>query len=352
MAGKKQTKTKHFYAKKWFLWTLGVFFGFIVLVLFAFRVSPWPGALIIRDVFNKDDIKVLAALEKHTPSTPVAELSEVQYKQGDAGAFLDVYYPQNTSSSSRLPVIIWTHGGAWVSGDKNNVAPYYRLLAAEGFTVIAVDYGLAPEHTYPTAVHQLNDAYAYIQQNAERFRADTGNIILAGDSAGANLSSQMAAIITNPTYAKEVGVTPNLQASQLKGVVLNCGIYKMHELTVPNPTLPKIVGWGTDVSVWAYSGTRDFSAPIIKEMSAYYHATSNFPPVYISGGNGDLLTKVQSVPFADKLKSLGVAVDELFYPDDHQPSLPHEYQFNMDGEDGTNALKRTIEFAKRRTQSR
>lgn len=339
---KKPTKSHR--ALRVLIWTGGLLLGLVIIALVAFRVSPFPGALIIRDVFDKNDVSILKALEKHAPSIPVTELSEEQYVKDDKDATLDAYYPASTTS--QLPVIIWTHGGAWVSGDKNNVAPYYRLLAAEGFTVIAVDYGLAPEHPYPKAVHQLNDAYAFIAQNADRFKADVGKILLAGDSAGANLSSQMAALITNPDYAKELGIKPTLQPSQLKGVVLNCGIYKMHELTVPDPTVPKLVGWGTDVSVWAYSGTRDFSAPIIKQMSPYYHVTNAFPATYITGGNGDPLTKVQSMPFAEVLKAKGVKTTELFYPDDHQPSLPHEYQFDLDTEDGKHAFAKTVEFAK------
>lgn len=346
---KKQTKPKvHFYRKKAFLWTVGVIVGLIAIILIAFRVSPWPGALLIRAVFSENDVKVLSALQKHTPATPVTQIANQQYRAADKDAFLDVYFPQGTSS--RLPTIIWTHGGAWVSGDKANAAPYFELLAAQGFTVVVPDYSLAPEHTYPKAVHQLNDLYSYVQENADRFHIDPTKFILAGDSAGAQLSSQMAAIITNPAYAAEVGVSPNLEPAQLRGVILFCGIYKMHDLTQPDPTLPKIVGWGTDVSVWAYAGTRDFSDPVITQMSAYYNVTSQFPATYISGGNGDPLTQAQSMPFVQKLQSLGVNVTTLFYPADHQPSLPHEYQFNLDNSDGANALTQIVAFAKARTQ--
>ena len=124
----------------------------------------------------------------------------------------------------------------------------------------------------------------------------------------------------------------------------------MDGLVHPDPTIPKIIGWGTDVSVWAYTGTRDFSSPVIKQMSAYYHITKDFPPTYITGGNSDPLTDAQSKPFADKLESLGVNVQRLFYPANHQPGLPHEYQFNLDNSDGKNALKATVDFAKGLTQ--
>jgi acetyl esterase/lipase len=248
-------------------------------------------------------------------------------------------------------VVIWTHGGAWISGDKSKDAPYFKLLAAEGYTVIGLNYSKGPEKQYPTAVHQLNDAYTYIQNNADRFYADTGKIIFAGDSAGAQLSSQMAGMITNPAYAKEVGIAPSLRPDQLKGVVLNCGIYNMLRLTTPDPTLPRIVGWGDDVSVWAVTGTKDFEhSKAIKEMSSINYVTKDFPTTYISGGNADPLTDQQSKLLVDKLKSLGVNVDELFYPANHTPALAHEYQFDLDNNDGRNALKRTLSFIKKYTQ--
>jgi acetyl esterase/lipase len=154
----------------------------------------------------------------------------------------------------------------------------------------------------------------------------------------------MAAIITNPTYAAAMKIEPALKAEQLKGVMLNCGIYKMEGLTQPSPELPKIVGWGDDVSVWAYSGTRDFSDPVIKQMSPFYHVTDAFPPTFITGGNSDPLTDAQSKPFANELESMGVEVTRLFYDANYQPSLPHEYQFNLDNEAGKNALKQMIAF--------
>jgi acetyl esterase/lipase len=340
-----------FYRKRTFLRWTGSVVALVLIILVAFRVSPWPGALVIRAVFNQGGGKTLAAMQAHTPHIPITVISDQQYRTNDKAAMLDVYFPQEAAQTdTQLPVIVWTHGGAWLSGNKIDSAPYFKLLAAEGYTVVAPNYSLAPGKTYPTPVHQLNDSYAYITANAKRFHADTNAFILAGDSAGAQLSSQMAALITNPSYAQELGIKLNLQPSQLKGVVLNCGIYKMEGLTHPSPTLPKIVGWGNDVTVWAYAGTRDFSDPVIRQMSPFYHATSAFPPTYISGGNGDPLTDAQSKPLAAKLQSLGVDVTTLFYAADHNPSLPHEYQFDLDTSDGKKALAATIDFINKQTR--
>lgn len=348
MVKKKLTK-KPFYKRKGFLWPVGSIIGLIVIVAIIFRVSPWPGALLIRAVFEDGAAKVLKAMEHHPPSKPITTIANQQYRENDKDALLDVYYPESTTT--KLPVVIWTHGGAWISGDKSQDTPYFKLLAEAGYTVIGLNYSRGPEKTYPTAVHQLNDAYTYIQANADRFYADTDKIFFAGDSAGSQLSSQMAGMITNPKYANEVGIVPSLKPSQLKGVVLNCGIYNMLGLTNPDPTLPWIIGWGDDVSVWAFTGTKDFEhSPAVKQMSSINYVTKDFPSTYISGGNADPLTDAQSKPFAEKLKSLGVEVNELFYPVNHTPALKHEYQFVLDNEDGQHALTETLAFIKKHTQ--
>ncbi len=322
-----------------------------MLITLAFRFSPWPGALLIRVVFGHGSHQTLAALQKHKPSTPVAVLSNQQYKPGDKQALLDVYMPQSTQRSNQvLPLVVWTHGGAWVSGDKTDASPYFRLLAARGFVVASLNYTLAPEKSYPTQIFELNAAHAYLVANAVRFHVDTGKILLAGDSAGSQLSSQMAALSTNPAYAREVGIKPFLQPSQLAGTILFCGIYKMEGLTQADPNLPKLISWGDDQAVWAFSGSSKKSGPRIRQLSPYYHVTNTFPATFISGGNVDPLTANQSVPLANKLSTLGVPVTTLFYPADHAPGLPHEYQFDLDNADGQKAFESMVQFLQARTR--
>lgn len=325
------------------LWAVGVILTLVLAAVLAFTLSPWPGTMAVRFVFDRGAAKTTTALEAHTPQG-VASITDQQYRDGDDDALLDVYFPEATAEP--LPTVIWTHGGAWISGNKADYAPYYQLLASEGFTVISLDYSLGPERTYPTAVHQLNDAHAYILANADRLHVDPNRIVLAGDSAGSQLSSQLATLVTNPDYASELDFTPALRPEQLRGVVLNCGIYDVNLLVGK----PGIVGWGADESVWAYTGSRDFgNSTAVQQMSTMHHVTDRFPPTYLSGGNADPLTDEQSEPLAAKLSGLGVDVTTLFYPDDHEPALPHEYQFNLDNEDGQRALEQTVAFLKART---
>jgi acetyl esterase/lipase len=75
--------------------------------------------------------------------------------------------------------------------------------------------------------------------------------------------------------------------------------------------------------------------------------TADFPETWISGGNADTLTPVQSEKLAERLKGLGDPVTDVFYDADHEPALPHEYQFHLDYADAQSALDSTIAFLDR-----
>jgi acetyl esterase/lipase len=80
--------------------------------------------------------------------------------------------------------------------------------------------------------------------------------------------------------------------------------------------------------------------------------TADFPPTYLSGGNGDGLTASQSVPLAKALRAAGVEVTDLFWPADHLPALPHEYQFHLRFPEAQEALTATVAFLRARTRAR
>ena len=113
-------------------------------------------------------------------------------------ALLDVCLPGEAVRAGRpLPVLVWTHGGAFVGGSKEELGGYLRMIAARGVAVVAVAYSLSPEARYPTAVRQVMAALHHLAAHRERLGLDTDRIVLAGDSAGAQLTAQTATLITN-----------------------------------------------------------------------------------------------------------------------------------------------------------
>lgn len=317
---------------------LGIVLSVVVVIGIVGSITPWPSAMLIRTVFTKGGVETAAEMERHAPDAALDERLAVPYAEG-ADTTMDVVTP--ASADGPLPTVVWIHGGAWISGSSSDVLPYMRILAAEGYAAIAPNYTLGPEGTYPTAVTQLNDALAYIDAHAEELGVDPDRIVLAGDSAGAQLASQLAVLTTSSEYAMLAGVAPALTADQLRGVVLNCGVYDLAALAA----LQGIAGWGLKTAMWAYSGTKTWAEEAPGSlMSTIDHVTADFPPTYISGGNGDGLTWLQSIPMSQRLDELGVDVTTLFWPADHEPALAHEYQFHLDNDEAQTALQKTLAF--------
>lgn len=321
-----------------------ILFFIVFAILISFQVSPWPAAMLIRYEFNKGGREISAALEKHVPSGVIAR-TNLSYNDSDKEALFDIFYPENTTKT--LPTIVWVHGGGWVAGSKEDVANYMKILASHGYTVASLDYSIAPEKKYPTPLFQVNEAFKYLLMHASELFIDSQRIVLAGDSAGAQIASQVAVIVTNATYAQEIGIKPVLKPEQLRGVILACGAYDLN--------LPDYRGPAADflrTVLWSYSGTKNFlKDPKMRHASVVNYVTAEFPPTFLTVGNGDPLQE-HSKELARTLEKWGVSTTTLFFPQDLTPALPHEYQFNLDIPQGQEALKRILEFLKARFNAR
>jgi acetyl esterase len=115
-----------------------------------------------------------------------------------------VYRP---SAATGLPLLLWFHGGGWVTGNLDTHDQLGRLLCdAVGAVVVSVDYRLAPEAKFPAAADDCLAAYEWVLEHASDVGADAGRVAIGGDSAGGNL----AAVVT--LDARERGLPqPKLQ---------------------------------------------------------------------------------------------------------------------------------------------
>jgi acetyl esterase/lipase len=251
---------------------------------------------------------------------------------------LDVYVPAALAGSGQTkPAILWIHGGGFISGGKSQVANYLKIIAASGYPVVGVDYALAPAARHPEPTRQVNAALAFIRANAQRFNIDPDRIFLAGDSAGAQIAAQLALAISEPDYARLIGVTPAIARSALRGLILYCGIYDPDSMSAEGP----MAGFLKTVA-WSYLGTRD-AAALPQQFSIVRNMTKTMPPMFVTAGNADPLLPHSKSLVATATK-LGVTVDALFFPDDFSPPLQHEYQFDLDVDAGQKALQRSLKF--------
>ena len=136
------------------------------------------------------------------------------------------------------------------------------------------------------------------------------------------ISSAAANVITSSTYAKLTKIKPGLASSQLKGLLLYCGIYEIDNLKTEGS-----FGSFLKTVMWAYFGGKDISRDqYAKSASITNFLTSSFPPSFVSAGNYDPLLN-QSKLLSAKLSALNISLDTLFYPENRTPALGHEYQY-------------------------
>lgn len=343
----------------------GLVVGLAVLPLSALAavlLTPRPTVALIRFAFDRGAARTLTAMRagidgplfpdpatgSRRPVDLVQDHLDVAYGP-DRDERLDVFVPEpvdTPGAPTGRPVVLWVHGGGWVSGDKAHVAPYLRALAAAtGAVCVGVNYSVPPRRTYPTAIRQLTEAVTFLRREADRWDLDPTRLVLAGDSAGAQLAGQLAEVITTPGLADEIGVPVPLAADHLRAVALCCGLFVLpHGM----PAAAVIRFAGDQVSRAYLAGPVRPDDPRIGQLDVTARATAAFPPAFVTAGNGDPLLP-SSRALVDRLTGLGVEVQTRFFPDDHRPRLQHEYQFHLDLEDARDCFADIAAFVARHT---
>ena len=296
---------------------------------------------LIAGAFNLSTQVQKQFIDRHAPENVIVQ-SNIQYLH-NPDLSLDIYQPEQIAVLGDRPTVVWIHGGGWVSGSKDHARGYYKRLAAEGYNVVSIEYQFAPEAIYPTQLHQIDAALKFLNAHAAQYGIDRNQLYLAGDSAGANMASHYAALVTNPQFAQASNIQPVLAASQLKGLILHCGIYDLNSFVNTAPEEIGLIEWGVYNLVQAYTGDKKDDSEFLTRISTASNINENYPPVFISGGNKDFLTQSQSVPFVQQLKAQQIPVTEVFYPDSKE-FLVHEYQFMMSKKASQQTFERTLDF--------
>jgi acetyl esterase/lipase len=126
---------------------------------------------------------------------PVHEVHAVEDREipGPAGPLrVRVYRP---SGVAPLPVLVWLHGGGWVTGSLATHDHLCRLLCDDaGVIVVSVDYRLAPETKFPGAVDDCAAAWSWVNELVVDLGGAPRVVALGGDSAGGNLAAAVALV--------------------------------------------------------------------------------------------------------------------------------------------------------------
>ncbi len=146
--------------------------------------------------------------EMYGPGPEVGEVTDdtVPVNGGEIG--IRTFTPHGGARA----VLVYYHGGGWVIGAIDEYDTLARqLVDRTGAAVALVDYRLAPENRFPTAVEDAWAALRWIDERRGRIAGGAVPLIVAGDSAGGNLSAvvaQRAKAAGGPDIALQVLVYP------------------------------------------------------------------------------------------------------------------------------------------------
>jgi len=105
---------------------------------------------------------------------------------------LDVYIPSTTDADALFPVLIFIHGGTWISGNKEMYAILGAHFAEKGVLTVIINYRLGDIVTVDRMAEDCAAATEWVYRNIEKYRGDKNRIYLSGHSAGGHLASLVA----------------------------------------------------------------------------------------------------------------------------------------------------------------
>jgi acetyl esterase/lipase len=213
---------------------------------------------------------------------------------------LDLYLPTQTGPSSKRPLIVWVHGGAWLGGSKNP-CPALRFVS-RGYAVASINYRLSQHALFPAQIEDCKAAVRWLRANASQYHYDPNRIGVWGASAGGHL----VALLGTTGDVKEFDVGPNAGVSSRVQAV--CDFFGPTDFTkmssfpstmkhdAPDSPESKLIG-----------GPIQENKDKVQRANPITYVTKDDPPFLIVHGDKDpLVPHNQSEILLDALKKAGI----------------------------------------------
>ena len=246
---------------------------------------------------------------------------DVPYQPGGGrDRLLDVYVPTPGQPSAQhvfappYPVVLYIHGGGFRILSKDTHWLMGLAFARRGMVVCNVNYRLSPAHPFPAALEDVAAAYRFVVEHAARFGGDPSRIILAGESAGANLALTLALMSchrrSEPFAAQvfDTGIVP-------RAVIPMCGMLQVSDWQrfVRRRPLSHFLTDRLQETAEAYLGphaaahgaTAELADPLLL-LEQGIQTERPLPPMFAGVGTAD--------PLLDDSRRLGRALDKLGVP--------------------------------------
>lgn len=206
------------------------------------------------------------------------------------------------STEAGLPVLLYLHGGGFTIGSVQTHDILCRQIAhLAGCAVVSLDYRLAPEHPFPTAINDAWDALQWLANNGAGLGLDTTRMAVGGDSAGGTLAAACAVM------ARDAGLALQLQVLIYPGTCAHqdtdSHFRYAHGLVLERAGIQ----WFFDNYVRSSADREDWRfapllAPDVEGVAPAFVCLAELDPLVDEG-----------VQYADMLRMAGVPVDLEIY---------------------------------------
>jgi len=193
------------------------------------------------------------------------------------------------------PVVLYLHGGAYVSPIARQHWALISRLAGAGAAVHVPLYGRAPQHTYRETYRLLDAVYADLAPHADR-------LTVMGDSAGGGLALGLAQVLRDTGRQMPRALT--LIAPWVDVTCSNPGIAAIA------PHDPWLSTVGATIAGQAWAGGDDLTDP---RLSPVFGSMAGLPPIDLYYGDRDI-TFADADLIARPARAAGVAVDLTVAP--------------------------------------
>jgi acetyl esterase len=258
----------------------------------VFNVAPEPGP---------PDVAQLRAAAERAPElfggvpVPLASIVDAHVPGDPAPIGVRVYTPICLSPP---PLLLYAHGGGWVTGSLNSHDRLCRLLAQRiRALVVAVDYRCAPEHVYPAALDDVARAWKWVRANARALGADGMHFGVVGDSSGGNLAASLTLRLR-----ADGAPQPRLQVLLYPALDATCARSSYRQFATGFNLSAAQMAWYWDT----YRAGADARAPELSPLAA--RDLSGLAPAVIAVAEHDVL-RDDGLEYAQRLASDGVAVE-------------------------------------------
>jgi acetyl esterase len=246
------------------------------------------------------------------------------------GVHADVLVPEGGGPH---PVLVYLHGGGWVSGSPRTHRKLAHRFAEAGFLVVNVDYRLAPEHPFPAGFEDCVAAVRWAAHEAERFGGDPERLAIGGDSAGGNLSAATAIALARDRSAPRIGA-----ALLLYGVFDFATIRDGLDV---DQRLAEVGRGMVDLMVHSYLGAGAPPALLHDPRVSPLHAAEHLPPSFVVVGGAD--------PLVGQARRLAEALGQAGVPHEHVlvEGMPHGFAQMEFFPQARQTIDRMVEFLRK-----